>query len=117
MQTDLQKSYADYQKLSQEKGIKQDELQKNQKVVLEKEQRAQQYQQSKFNQPNGEYFVRQEQLMKPVKAKIYAAIDEISKEENMQFVLDKAGDAIVLKADPQFDITFKVLDLLKRGKK
>lgn len=117
MQTDLQKSYADYQKLSQEKNAKQDEVQKAQKPILEKEQRAQAYNQSKFSQPNGEYFVRQDQLMKPVKAKIYAAIDEISKEENMQFVFDKAGEVILLKADPQFDITFKVLDLLKRGKK
>jgi outer membrane protein len=117
MQTELQKSYADFQKKSQEKNAKQEEVQKEQKALVEKDQRAQQYQQSKFSQPNGEYFVKQEQLMKPVKAKIYAAIDEISKEESMQFVFDKAGEVILLKADPQFDITFKVLDLLKRGKK
>ena len=117
MQTELQKQYADFQKKSQDKSVKQDEIQKQQKVLVEKDQRAQQFQQSKFSQPNGEYFVRQEQLMKPVKAKIYAAIDEISKEENMQFVFDKAGEVVLLKADPQFDITFKVLDLLKRGKK
>lgn len=117
MQTDLQKSYADYQKQSQEKNVKQDDLQKSQKNVLEKEQRAQQFQQSKFAQPNGEYFVRQEQLMKPVKEQIFKAIDEVSNGENMQFVFDKAGEVVLLKADAQFDITFKVLDLLKRGKK
>lgn len=117
MQTDLQKSYADYQKQSQEKNVKQDDLQKSQKNVLEKEQRAQQFQQSKFAQPNGEYFVRQEQLMKPVKEQIFKAIDEVSDGENMQFVFDKAGEVVLLKADAQFDITFKVLDLLKRGKK
>ena len=117
MQTDLQKSYADYQKQSQEKDVKQDDLQKSQKNVLEKEQRAQQFQQSKFAQPNGEYFVRQEQLMKPVKEQIFKAIDEVSDGENMQFVFDKAGEVVLLKADAQFDITFKVLDLLKRGKK
>ncbi len=117
MQTDLQKSYADYQKQSHEKNVKQDDLQKSQKNVLEKEQRAQQFQQSKFAQPNGEYFVRQEQLMKPVKEQIFKAIDEVSDGENMQFVFDKAGEVVLLKADAQFDITFKVLDLLKRGKK
>lgn len=117
MQTDLQKSYADYQKQSQEKNVKQDDLQKSQKNVVEKEQRAQQFQQAKFAQPNGEYFVRQEQLMKPVKEKIFKAIDEVSNSESMQFVFDKAGEVVLLKADAQFDITFKVLDLLKRGKK
>jgi len=86
-------------------------------AVVEKEQRAQQFQQAKFAQPNGEYFVRQEQLMKPVKEKIFKAIDEVSNSEAMQFVFDKAGEVVLLKADAQFDITFKVLDLLKRGKK
>jgi outer membrane protein len=117
MQTDLQKYYADYQKQSQDTKVKQDDIQKLQKSIVEKEQRAQQFQQSKFSQPNGEYFIKQDQLMKPIKEKIFKAIDEISKEENMQFVFDKAGDVVLLKADPQFDITFKVLDLLKRGKK
>ncbi|MEW6653721.1 MAG: OmpH family outer membrane protein [Bacteroidota bacterium] len=117
MQTDLQKLYADYQKLAQDKNAKQDDIQKSQKNVLEKEQKAQQFQQSKFAQPNGEYFVRQEQLMKPVKEKIFKAIDEVSNSEAMQFVFDKAGDVVLLKADAQYDITFKVLDLLKRGKK
>lgn len=117
MQTDLQKLYADYQKLTQEKNVKQDDIQKSQKNVLAKEQAAQQFQQSKFSQPNGEYFVRQEQLMKPVKEKIFKAIDEVSNSEGMQFVFDKAGEVVLLKADAQFDITFKVLDLLKRGKK
>ena len=117
MQTELQKQYADFQKKSQEKNAKQDDVQKDQKALVEKDQRMQQFQQSKFSQPNGEYFVRQDQLMKPVKEKIYKAIDEISKDENMQFVFDKAGEVVLLKADPQFDITFKVLDLLKRGKK
>ncbi|KAF0151286.1 MAG: outer membrane chaperone Skp (OmpH) [Ignavibacteria bacterium] len=117
MQTDLQKLYADYQKLAQDKNAKQDDIQKSQKNVVDKEQRAQQFQQSKFAQPNGEYFVRQEQLMKPVKEKIFKAIDEVSNSEAMQFVFDKAGDVVLLKADAQYDITFKVLDLLKRGKK
>jgi len=94
-----------------------DSMQTDLQKVVEKEQRAQQFQQAKFAQPNGEYFVRQEQLMKPVKEKIFKAIDEVSNSEAMQFVFDKAGEVVLLKADAQFDITFKVLDLLKRGKK
>lgn len=112
--TDLQKSYADYQKQSQ--TMKPEQLQKLQQSVIEKEQKLQQYKDQKFSQPNGEYFVRQDQLMKPVKGKIFKAIDEVSKEEAMQFVFDKAGEVVLLRADPQFDITYKVLDRLKRGK-
>jgi outer membrane protein len=115
MKTDIQKISDDYQK--QAKTMKPEEVKAAEAKYGEKVQKAQQYQDSKFNQPNGEYFVKQDQFMKPVKEKIFKAIDEVSKDENMQFVFDKAGEVILLKADPQFDITYKVLDLLKRGKK
>ncbi len=114
MTTDLQKSYTDYQKQAQ--TMKKDELQKVQQNLAQKDQQLQQYKDQKFSQPNGEYFQKQDQMMKPVKEKIFKAIDEISKEEGMQFVFDKAGDVVLLHADPQFDITYKVLDRLKRGK-
>ena len=114
MTTDLQKSYTDYQKQAQ--TMKKEELQKVQQTLAQKDQALQQYKDQKFSQPNGEYFQRQDQVMKPVKEKIFKAIDEISKEEGMQFVFDKAGDVVLLHADPQFDITYKVLDRLKRGK-
>ena len=115
MQTDYQKVAGEYQK--QAETMKKEDLQKAQVKLQEKEQRYTAYNQSKFSQPNGEYYQKQTQVMNPVKEKIFKAIDEISKDENMQFVFDKAGDVILLKADAQYDITYKVLDLLKRGKK
>jgi len=115
MSADLQKSYADFVK--QSATMKQEEKDKKQQTFVAQDQKIQQYQQSKMSQPNGEYFQKQDQLMKPIKDKIFKAIDEVSNEESMQFVFDKAGDVILLKADSQFDITYKVLDLLKRGKK
>ena len=42
-------------------------------------------------------------------------LKKLLKEENMQFVFDKSGDILLLYADSAFDITFKVLDSLKRG--
>ena len=114
MQTELQQMYTDYQK--QGGTMKQDEQQKVQKNLVEKDQNLQQYREQKFGQPNGEYFTKQDQLLAPVKQKIFKAIETIAKEEHMQYVLDKAGEVIVLYADPEFDITYKVLDRLKRGK-
>lgn len=115
MSADLQKSYAEFVK--QSATMKQEEKDKKQQTFVAQDQKIQQYQQAKMGQPNGEYFQKQDQVMKPIKDKIFTAIDEVSKEEGMQFVFDKAGDVILLKADAQFDITYKVLDLLKRGKK
>ncbi len=115
MQTDYQKFLADNQK--QAETMKKEELQKVQAKLAEKEQKYTQYNQAKFAQPNGELYQKQEQLLAPVKEKIYKAIDEISKDMGMQFVFDKALDGVLVKADPEFDITYKVLDFLKRGKK
>ena len=59
--------------------------------------------------------LKQDEIFTPVKNKIYAAIQQVAKDEAMQFVFDKSGDIILLYADSSFDITFKVLDRLKRG--
>jgi outer membrane protein len=114
MGVELQKSYADYQQKVQ--MMKQEEQQKAQQVIVEKEQKIQVFREQKFGQPNGEYFTRQDQLMKPVKEKVFQAIDDVRTEEGMSFVFDKVGDTFLLSADAQFDLTFKVLDRLKRGK-
>ena len=34
----------------------------------------------------------------------------------MKFIFDKAGDVLLLYADPQYDMTYKVLDILKTMK-
>lgn len=114
MATELQNAYADYQKQAQ--TMTQEKQREAQQKIIEKEQRLQQFREQKFSQPNGEYFVKQDQLMAPVKQKIFKAIEDVAKEEGMHYVLDKAGEVVVLYADPSFDITFKVLDRLKRGK-
>lgn len=114
MATELQNAYAEYQKQAQ--TMTQEKQREAQQKIIEKEQKLQQYREQKFSQPNGEYFVKQEQLMAPVKKKIFKAIEDVAKEEGMHYVLDKAGEVVVLYADPAFDITFKVLDRLKRGK-
>jgi outer membrane protein len=114
MGTVLKTAYDDYQK--QSSTMTPEKQRDAQTKIVEKEQKLQAFREQKFAQPNGEYFVKQEQLLAPVKQKIFKAIDEIAKEENMHYVLDKAGEVVVLYADSQFDVTFKVLDRLKRGK-
>jgi outer membrane protein len=89
MKTELQKMSDDYQK--QAKTMKAEEVKAAEQKYGEKVQKAQNYQDAKFKQPNGEYFSKQDQFMKPVKEKIFKAIDEVSKDENMQFVFYKAG--------------------------
>ena len=113
MSLGYQQGLADYQKQAgtmtdAQKQVKQQEL-----IAMEKSILA--FRNQKFNQQGGEIFLKQEEIFEPVKQKIYAAIEQVAKDEAMQFVLDKSGDIILLYADAAFDITFKVLDKLRIG--
>lgn len=113
MTAELQNEYAKYQK--QQGTMSQDQLQKAQQAIVAKEQELNSYRQQKFGQA-GELYKKQEELFKPVKDRIMKGIQEVAKEEAMTFVFDKSGDIVLLYADETFDITYKVLDKLKRGK-
>jgi len=110
----LQQAYGDYQK--QANTMPEAKKQEAQQKLVTQQQMVEEFRRSKFAQGTGEIYKKQEELLKPVKDKIFATIEVIAKEEAMQFVFDKSGDILLLYADSAFDITFKVLDRLKRGK-
>lgn len=87
-----------------------------QQTIVGMEQRVVEFRRQKFSQPDGEIFQKQENIFAPVKTSIYDAIQKVAKEEGMKFIFDKSGDILLLYADSSFDVTFKVLDQLKRGK-
>ncbi len=109
-----QQLLTDYQKQAQTMTDEQ-KLAKQQELIA-MEQKILGFRNQKFGQPNGEIYMKQEEIFEPVKKKIYAGIEQVAKSEGMQFVFDKSGDILLLYADAAFDITFKVLDNLKRGK-
>jgi outer membrane protein len=86
-----------------------------QQNIVGMEQNIVEFRRQKFSQPDGEIYVKQEEIFAPIKSSIYTAIEKVAKEEGMKFVFDKSGDIILLYADSAFDITYKVLDNLKRG--
>ncbi len=113
MQQELKNGYAEYQKQSaMMKPEQQKQIQQN---LIQKEQYMQQFNQQKFGQ-QGELAQKQDAMMQPIRDKIYQAIEKVSKTQKMQFIFDKAGDVLLLYADPQYDMTYKVLDLLKTMK-
>ncbi len=87
-----------------------------QQTIVGMEQRVVEFRRQKFSQPEGEIFLKQEEIFAPVKSSIYTAIENVAKEEGMKFIFDKSGDILLLYADSAYDVTFKVLDQLKRGK-
>lgn len=112
---DMTKAYQQKLQSYQQKSntMSQEELQGAQQELFQQEQEIMQYRQKKFSQPDGEIYQKQEELMGPVKDKINDAISEVAKEQGLDFVFDKSGDVILLHANNEYDITFKVLDKLK----
>ncbi len=84
--------------------------------LLGEQQKIIDFRNKKFGQ-GGELQQLQEKIMNPVKEKIIKAISAVAKEEGMSFVFDKGAEVpVLLYGDTKFDVTFKVLDRLKRGK-
>ena len=86
-------------------------------MLIRQQQTVQDYRTSKFGQ-NGDAARMRVEVLNPLQKKVLAAIEEIAKEEKINFMFDKLQDAaLLLYAEAKFDYTFKVLDRLKRGAK
>ncbi len=114
MTLEYQQALSNYQQ--QASVMTEDQQLAAQQNIVGMEQRVVEFRRQKFSQPDGEIFRRQEEIFAPVKTSIYAAIENVAKEEGMKFIFDKSGDILLLYADSAYDVTFKVLDQLKRGK-
>ena len=114
MTLSYQQMLTDYQKQANTMG--EDQKLAKQQELIAMEQNILKFRNQKFGQQNGEIYAKNDEIFEPIKKKIYASIEQVAKTEGMNFVFDKSGDIILLYADAAYDITFKVLDNLKRGK-
>lgn len=114
MGKDLQEGLEDYQK-------KQALLDPKAKADKEKslqdlQQRAREYQYQKFDTREGEAVKLREKKFGPIQERVMKIIEQVAKEDGFNYVFDKLETATnLLYADPKFDLTYKVIDRLKRG--
>jgi outer membrane protein len=113
MGKDLQTKYEDFQK--KEPLLKEDEKQVRRQELIELEQRGIQYRQEKFGS-DGQLAVMTDSLLTPIKQKVIKVIEQVAKDEKLQFIFDRNEQImVVLYGDPKFDFTNLVIDRLKRG--
>lgn len=110
MQEEWKQSFDDYERRKLIMG-------KQKKAEVEKELRAMEekienFKQAKFG-ANGELFKKEEELMKPIQNRVFTVIEEVAKENELDFVFDRSGDLIFLYAKEEYDITPKVLSKLQ----
>ena len=113
MKKDLQEKYAEYQK---KEALYNDATKKSeQQKLLEQERAVQEYQLTRFGQ-EGLLARHSESIINPIREKIKTAIGAVARELKYNFVFDKTEQIqILLYGDPKDDITFKVIDKLRRG--
>ncbi|MEY3688595.1 MAG: hypothetical protein RIT37_157 [Bacteroidota bacterium] len=113
MQKDLTEKIEQYKK--QESMMTPDAKKKEEDMLKAIQQSMMQYQEEKFGN-TGEIRRLQESFLTPIRDRILLTIKEVSKDEKFNFILDKVNPAL-LYADDKFDLTFKVLDKIRRNSK
>lgn len=110
MENEWKTKYQDYEKRKLIMSL--ETRAETEKELIQIEQRISEFRQKKFG-VNGELFQKQDELMKPIQNRVFNAIQDLAKEENLDFVFDRSGDLIFLYAKEEYDVTQKILDKLK----
>ena len=89
---------------------------KRQTKIDEKEVQIKKFQTDIFGY-EGEIWLKRQELIRPIQDDIYTSISKVAKKNKLSFVFDKAGDMVILYANPIHDYTDYVLEDLGYGDK
>ncbi|MDZ4823968.1 MAG: OmpH family outer membrane protein [Flavobacteriales bacterium] len=81
---------------------------KREEEIVAKRQEAKDMQKTKFG-VDGDLFKKREELVKPLQDQIYEAIKDVSSQNGLMVVFDKANHSNMLYTNPKHDISDKVL--------
>jgi len=111
---ELQSKYDDYTK---KKSMMTEAAKKSaEEEIMNLEQQYRAFRTEKLGN-DGDLAKETERIVAPLKVKILGGIERVAKEEKYTFVFDKTEQVnVLLFGDAAHDLTFKVIDRLKRGK-
>lgn len=110
MNDDLQKQVDDYQK--QESVMAPVKKEAEQRRLADLDQKRREFAAQKLDPQRGEVASEREKRLAPIREKVLRAIEAVAKEDGFTFVFDRTN---VLYGDAKVDLTYKVIDRLKRG--
>ncbi len=110
LENNWKSKYDDYEK---RKLIMSDQIRaETEAELIRLEQQVADYRDRKFG-TNGELFQKQDEIMKPVQNKVFTAIKDVAKDQDLDFIFDRSGDVMLLFAKDEYDVTALVLEKLK----
>jgi len=63
----------------------------------------------------GLFFLKKQELIKPLQDKIFDAVEKVAKANRLAFVFDKAAELVIVYTDPRHDYTDFILEELGLG--
>ncbi|MFN8438937.1 MAG: OmpH family outer membrane protein [Cytophagales bacterium] len=94
-----------------------DDIKKERLDTIAKKEKASKELQNKYFGYEGMLFQKRQEVMKPVREKLFAAVQKVCKSKQIQIMFDKAADVVMIYSDPKHDYTDFVLEALGLGDK
>jgi outer membrane protein len=83
-------------------------------AIKKKETELKEYQKKVFGY-GGLFFLKKQELIKPIQDKVWDAVDKVAKKNSLAIMFDKSGELVMIYTDPRHDYTDFVLDELGLG--
>ncbi len=104
-----------YSSFQAEQVLLTEEMKKERTDAIQKKEAALKEYQKKVFGFGGLFFLKKQELIKPIQDKVWDAVDKVCKENNLAIMFDKAGELVMIYTDPRHDYTDFVLDHLGLG--
>jgi len=99
-----------YNKYQAEQVLLSDDLKvRREEDIMQKEKQVREIQRAKFG-PEGELFLRRQELVSPIQEKVFDEIQSYASEKGIDIMLDKSSSAGILFTSEEFDKT----DIIKK---
>jgi len=82
--------------------------------IKKKETELKEYQKKVFGF-GGLFFLKKQELIKPLQDKVFDAVEKVSKANHLAIIFDKASELVMIYTDPRHDYTDFVLEELGLG--
>lgn len=104
-----------YSSLQAEQVLLTEEMRKERtEAIKKKESELKEYQKKVFGF-GGLFFLKKQELIKPIQDKVWDAVDKVAKQNGLAIVFDKSGELVMIYTDPRYDYTDFILDELGLG--
>ncbi len=112
MQKKTESLYAAYQ--AEQVLLTEEMKQERLAEIRKKENELKEYQKKVFGF-GGLFFLKKQELIKPLQDKVFDAVDKVAKANRLAIIFDKAGELVMIYTDPRHDYTDFVLEELGLG--